>query len=704
MIRHLLSGLLTGLLFWSVGYTQSNMFTRVVTAGGKGTESSKAIIADAAGNLYITGKYDSTCYFGTDSVVFSGSENMFLAKYNPSSGFLWATAPIATQRVQGEAITFDNQGAIYVTGYFMGSVDFGNGFSFSTSYVATFIAKYNNLGNLIWAKPVAGDNNNPRSITGDKEGNIYIAGQFDGHLSFGTVSLYSFSTACFLLKIGTDGTAKWISQSGGSGTSYPQSVSVDPLGNVVMAGTFINQVSFGNIILSGSGSYDIFICKFNPSGEVTWAVQAGGGGDDRGSSVICSSDESIFICGSYENMANFGPFLLNTGGGYYSFATYAARLDAGGVFLWAKSLDVSCRSNNLMCMDAKNNIYLTSSFWGSAEVGPSVLWSHGYGDVYVIKMDEDGQVLFAKGAGSSWVDDGLGIALMPSGDIAVTGILSKDAVFDSITVTTETNDIFIATLVQQGLIAIDEINYHSSDTLDTGDWVEIRNTGTKTINLAGWTLKDGNDDHIFVMDSLTGIYPAGFLVLCQDTAKFRHFHPGLWNVAGPFNFELASNGEKVRLYDPEGLLVAQVRYYAVSPWPGMADGTGRTIELRDYQGELSDGNNWFTGCPGGSPGRRYQQCDSVGIVEKQPQIPSMVIFPNPVADVLSISFYSPEPSDVELNILDVTGRNVKSASLKNYKTGTSTIAFSIQELPPGIYIAIITSGRNRVTGKFIKSG
>ncbi len=700
MFRYFLSWLPVWLLCWQAVQAQSAMFTKVVTAGGKGMEESRSIIADPAGNLYITGRYDSTCYFGHDSVPFSASENMFLAKYNPSSGFIWSVAPIASQRAQGEALAFDDQGSVYVTGSFYGNIDFGNGFAFQAAYFNTFIAKYNGAGNLIWAKQVAGDNNNPKSITGDKEGNIYVAGQFEGDLVYDTITTYSFRSACFLLKIGRNGEAKWISRSGGTGTSYPQSVSVDSSGNVILAGTFINQVSFGTINLSGFGSYDIFIARLNTSGDVIWAVQAGGGGDDRGSSVVCGNDGAIFINGSYENIAHFGPFTLNTGGGYYSFATYAAKLNANGSFVWANSLDVSCRSNNLMCIDAKNNIYLTSSFRGSAEVGPSVLWSHGYGDVYVIKMDQDGQVLSAKGAGSTWVDEGMGIALLPSGDIAVTGVLSNNAVFDSIAVTTP-NSIFIAMVAQHGPIAIDEINYQSSDTLDTGDWVEIRNTGSKTINLTGWTLKDGNDNNEYVVGSPTTIGPGQFLVFCQDTIKFKRFHPDLSNVAGPFNFELASNGEKVRLYDAGGLLMAQVRYYAVPPWPGMADGTGRTIELRDDRGELSDGNNWFTGCLGGSPGKPYQDCDSLGITTNSPLIPSLCIFPDPVSDLLNARFYSPECTKMQLCIHNSTGKIVKSAYYTDIKQGNNTIELSVRDIPAGVYLAILTAGRHRVTGKFM---
>src|ERR1035438_2162987 len=122
MLRNLLSIVALLLLLSPGGVSQSAMFTKVVTAIGDGNETSKSLISDASGNIYISGTFESTCHFGNDSVILAGSENVFLAKYNPSTGFLWAVAPEASQVAYGEAIAFDNQESVYVTGYFYGNI------------------------------------------------------------------------------------------------------------------------------------------------------------------------------------------------------------------------------------------------------------------------------------------------------------------------------------------------------------------------------------------------------------------------------------------------------------------------------------------------------------------------------------------------------------------------------------------------------
>jgi len=704
MLRHLLPALLFSFLGCSFANAQSAMFTKVVTAGGNGEEASKAMVGDPSGNLYITGTYDSTCYFGNDSVVYAGPQNMYLAKYNPATGFSWAVAPVLCQQVQGEALAIDDQNNIYVTGYFAGTIDFGSGYHFTSSYISTFIAKYSSSGTLVWVKRVGGENNNPRSIATDAEGNIIIAGQFQGDISYETASFNSFNMAVYILKIGRNGELKWMNRSTGSFMATPRSVSISPDGGVIFTGMFNTTVSFGSISLIGyGGGSDIYVCRMDASGNFQWAVKAGGTGEDWGQSVKCGNDGSIFINGYYEESATFGDFTVNTGAGIYSYNSYVAKIDPGGIFKWVKSFNLGCMNNNLMCLDAKNNIFITSSFRGSAEIGPSVLWSHGYGDVYVVKMDETGQILFAKGAGSDWVEDGSGIALLPSGEIAVTGVVSNNAVFDSITVQSGINTIFIATLRQHGAVAIDEVNYHSADTLDTGDWVEIRNTGTTTLDLSGWMLKDGNDEHIFTIDSSTIIYPASYLVFCQDTGKFNHFHPDLTNVLGPFNFELADNGEKIRLYNKDGLLIAQVRYFAVPPWPTQALGTGRTMELYDYAGELSDGNNWFNGCIGGSPGRRYQACDSVGIVSHKMPDQALLLFPVPVSDNLFVGFYASEDHEFTYQITDIAGKNILTGNFNTVPSGYNRYSIPAGDLPPGVYLVRLSSKTRLLTGKVIKA-
>jgi hypothetical protein len=686
---------------------QSSMFTGVFTGGDGAAESSNAIIADPDGNMYITGSYSSTCIIGPDTLPLSGSENFFLAKCNQETGFVWARGADCPKLAIGLALTFDNAGSVYVAGYFREQIDFGNGIVLNSLYTNTFIAKYNQEGQILWATSITGDDSNlPRAIAGDDQGNIYITGQFENDIYYGSLTRYSFNTAMYVLKINQAGLGEWLVSSEGSGDTYPQSFIIDLSGDLIMTGNFYDEIIFGSHTLDGvHPGYcvsDIFICKLRADGYFEWATEAGGGQYDYGYSVVCGTDGSLYVNGLYGYQAFFGPFTLYTEGGFYDNDMFVVKMDGNGSFIWAKTVDIACFNNSLMCIDSSSNLYMTNVYSQNRELGPSLLEWYGYNDIYVMKMDKNGDIQWAKGAGSQHEDHGLGIALLPEGDLAITGYISNGAGFDSLYPSIESRALYIAKLEQFGPIAISEINYKSADSLNTGDWVEVLNTGNEPIEISEWTLKDGNDNNSYVISQPATLQPGEYLVLCQDLDKFRTFNPNILNSIGPFGFELAGNGEKIRLFDENELLIAQVYYRSITPWPVLDDTIGKTIELQAYPDELSDGTSWFAGCPGGSPGTAYFECGTAGVYDWYGSDQLLKIYPNPAKQTINITFSS-EPGIVcQMTLIDLSGAEIMKAYFQTASQGEDSMSLSVDHLPSGMYFITLKTGSDFFTGKFIK--
>lgn len=684
---------------------QSAMFTDVFTAGDGGIEETNAIISDSGGNMYVTGSYSSTCIIGDDTLTVSGYETVFLAKCDPDSGFQWAAGPDCSDMAFGDAIAFDNTGALYLAGSFRGQLNFGSGIVLNAIYYKTFIAKYDTNGNISWARTFSGDDgNSPRAMAGDNEGNIYLNGLFQYDLLYDEFSLYSLDYACYVLKIDGTGDAEWLVQSEGSGDTYPQSLVIDPEGDIVMTGNFYGEIIFGSHTLDGVhpgySISDIFICKLRADGYFEWAVEAGGGRYDYGYSIVCGSDGSIYVNGLYGYQAFFGPFTLYVDGDFYTNEMFVVKMNTEGGFQWAKSVSLACFDNNLMCIDSKDNLYMTNSYSHDKFIGPSLLQWYGYDDVYVLKMDTEGEIVWAKGAGSMNEDRGLGITLLPGDDLAITGYLSTNAAFDSITPSNNSRALFIARLDQIGPMVISEINYKSSDSLNTGDWVELRNNGNESVDITGWTLKDGNDNNQFNIDQATVLNPGDFIVLCQDIDKFSQINPGVLNKVGSFGFELAPNGEKIRLFDENELLISQVYYKSVAPWPVIDDTTGRTMEILDSSGELSDGTNWFAGCPGGSPGRDYFDCATAGLNDPYATLLPIIIYPNPTSAKVNVSIYSNRVSKGKVTIFNIHGKKVVEELIQIDDKGRQSICLSVEHLSTGVYFISLQISNDNYAGKF----
>lgn len=157
----------------------------------------------------------------------------------------------------------------------------------------------------------------------------------------------------------------------------------------------------------------------------------------------------------------------------------------------------------------------------------------------------------------------------------------------------------------QAKLTFSEINYHSADVADGDDWIELHNYGSADVDLSGWKFKDEADNHVFEFPVNTVLQAGGYLVLAEDMDQFAAAFPSVTNVMGPLNFSFANNEEQLRLFDYKDSLFLSVFYSDQLPWPEGADGNGYTCELIDPLGDLNDGNNWFAGCIGGSPGRAY---------------------------------------------------------------------------------------------------
>ncbi len=143
----------------------------------------------------------------------------------------------------------------------------------------------------------------------------------------------------------------WAKSFGSSNTEAGSAIATDNFGNVITAGSFIGTVDFnpgGNstLLTSTNGVEDIFICKHDSLGNLVWAKKMGGTGEENCNSIFIDANGNILATGRYKLTADFDPglgtFNLTSNGGYDVFIL---KLDMNGNFIWAKSLGSSNNSN-----------------------------------------------------------------------------------------------------------------------------------------------------------------------------------------------------------------------------------------------------------------------------------------------------------------------------------------------------------------------
>ena len=126
----------------------------VITLGGKGGVSGSDIATDIANNYYVIGNFNGFANFGSQTKTSLGLWDVFLAKYNSSGNLLWIQqiSSGTNQSSYGIGISLDAANNIYITGNFNGSLTFGTFSLTTTGGYDAFTAKYDNGGNFIWAK------------------------------------------------------------------------------------------------------------------------------------------------------------------------------------------------------------------------------------------------------------------------------------------------------------------------------------------------------------------------------------------------------------------------------------------------------------------------------------------------------------------------------------------------------------------------
>lgn len=182
----------------------------------------------------------------------------------------------------------------------------------------------------------------------------------------------------------------------------PLSSVKDASGNLYVSGVFEGTVNFGGTNVSALGSIDMYISKFDQNGTHLWTQTFGGNSNTMYSGGIAQDQAgNIYLTGSYSFL-----FVAN-GSNYYSAGNkdgYLIKLNSNGVVLWAKSFGSTGLEDFKSIACNGNNLYLAGGYFGSFTTGTVTLPTSiaNSFDAFVIALDSSGTAMWAaKGGGAS---------------------------------------------------------------------------------------------------------------------------------------------------------------------------------------------------------------------------------------------------------------------------------------------------------------
>ncbi len=229
---------------------------------------------DSAGNLYVIGQTNDTVGIASPSAYQQnyggGQGDAFVAAFNPSGQRLWATYYGGSLWDEGDDISSDQNGYIYIAGTTKSTTGIASPGCFQQSYGGGpydgFIAKFSNSGQRIWGTYYGGSQSDyMTAIASDLHGKIFFCGSTNSPTGISTLNSYQPSLA---------------------------------------------------------GNYDSYFVKFDSTGQRIWGSYFGGGSYDNANSINYELEDTIYLAGyttSIDNISTPNGHQVNIGGGTDAF-------------------------------------------------------------------------------------------------------------------------------------------------------------------------------------------------------------------------------------------------------------------------------------------------------------------------------------------------------------------------------------------------
>ncbi|MBG8554353.1 SBBP repeat-containing protein [Hymenobacter guriensis] len=320
--------------------TASGQCLWAVQAGSAGYDIISGLALDAAGDLVVTGSVAAAATFGTLPLAHGTEvqDDLFVAKLSAATGaWRWVTSGGGSGRDRGNALTTDAAGNIYLTGYFQSPAIWGS-LNLTTTLNGdnVLVAKLDASGNWLWAS--AGGSYSPdagNAIAVDAAGNTYITGVAGLSSSFGNLTLKGgLNPSAFVAKLAASGQWVWATETGVEGQNIGYGLSLDASGNVYVTGSFKGTMMLGETTLQSSGLGDLYVAKLTPNGQWAWAVQAtnNGQGNETGRALALDAAGNVYVTGRFAGTkTTFGAQTITA----ESASVFVAQLDATGQWQWA---------------------------------------------------------------------------------------------------------------------------------------------------------------------------------------------------------------------------------------------------------------------------------------------------------------------------------------------------------------------------------
>lgn len=533
----------------------------------------------------------------------------------------------------------------------------------------------------------------------------------------------------------------WVTSFGTNLTDTPEDLLVDAAGNTYVSGYFRDTLRIGNVQLVSEGLTDVFLVKFDPTGQLTWAKRFGWNSNEFAHGLAFDTWGNVIMVGEYQDSSIFDGDTLWSGDTLYygapaeTYDVFWVRVTPSGFMekVWADGwfgseafYEVSVSSDTLLYFAG---MYRTFNNWTFASIYDVRGWGRGYDDAIWVRSDTSGVMDYKAIAEGRYVDRARAIDLIGDSLVVMGGTFQDTCYFiDSVDyrVTGFEDDIFVSAYGDTGTIrwvlvggshGIDHLNALITDAQGNiyfgGAFDSLFNMDGQVVTGSG--LLDGYVGKIDKTGNLLWIKKfggAGFdmvrdlrLTASGDLLVTGYFQRTM-DLGGGVAVTLSDTTDQaayVARIDNNGNAIWLKPLGGNNPDIGVAvaeDAAGYIYAVGTFTGVGNFGQLSDTAYGGEDVYLLRMNADgAVSAPDGYEFQPTAVAWPNPTRDAFSLQYELSLSAEVEISLMDFNGRVLRKLEKGRQPAGTGHATMDCQGVAPGMYLYRLTAGNASVTGR-----
>ena len=262
-----------------------------------------------------------------------------------------------------------------------------------TIFRSVWLIKYNGQGEIDWEKCYGGSGTDiGHDLEFTSDGGYVIAGETSSN--DGDITGNNGSSDLWLLKLNANGDLVWQKCYGGSSWDKADAIKTTSDGGFIVVGT--SNSNDGDVTMT-QGFGDLWVMKVDDAGEILWQLTVGGSNYDSAFDVEILQD-GYMVCG--ETKSNDG----DVSGNHGDYDYWLVKLNLNGFFQWQKCLGGSLKDSARKLEKTEDGNFMLMGYFSSSN--GDVVNAYGQQDIWLVKVDTTGEILWRKnygGSGGDWL-------------------------------------------------------------------------------------------------------------------------------------------------------------------------------------------------------------------------------------------------------------------------------------------------------------